>query len=506
MVQTFHFASATAPWHTEANLLVRHENGASWRIPLFWRGEKRWSARLFAPFAGRYSAEVNVASFEPQSFEFAIDAPKPPSPRPLAIEGDHFTAGGRPRFFLADTWWMGLSRLKEDEFALLAQDRAKKGFNAIQLVAGLYPDMDAFDPRGRSEAGFAWSEGFGAINPAFFDLADRRIETLLSLGLTPVIFGMWGYHALAMGEENARRHWRHIVARWSAYPVVWVLAGEVSMPWYLSPNRERDHEELKRLWSRIGAYVRSIDPYQRLLSAHPIHLAHRELADASLLDFEMIQASHGGKRSIKSGVESVKIARKEWGEGPIVMDEINYEGILGRVDAKLVRHSFWTSFLCGAKGFGYGANGIWQVNRKGAPYGKSPGGNHWGDTPWDEAMEFAGGEQVARAVRWISGLAWHDFAPMCDTLSIQGHEGRIDAPFCAGITDRLRLIYCANGSFLRRLRVGHLAPFARYSLTHFDPATGKLESLGTLRANRHGVVALPRLRFKDDWALLLKKV
>ena len=36
----------------------------------------------------------------------------------------------------------------------LAAARAKKGFSVVQIIAGPYPDMDAWDPRGRNEAGF----------------------------------------------------------------------------------------------------------------------------------------------------------------------------------------------------------------------------------------------------------------------------------------------------------------------------------------------------------------
>ncbi len=60
--------------------------------------------------------------------------------------------------WLADTWWMGLcDRLAwPEDFQRLTADRREKGFNVIQIVAGLYPDMPAFDQRGRNEAGFPW--------------------------------------------------------------------------------------------------------------------------------------------------------------------------------------------------------------------------------------------------------------------------------------------------------------------------------------------------------------
>ena len=35
-----------------------------------------------------------------------------------------------------------------------------------------------------------------------------------------------------MGAERIRRHWRELVARWAAYPVVFCVAGEVNLAGY----------------------------------------------------------------------------------------------------------------------------------------------------------------------------------------------------------------------------------------------------------------------------------
>jgi len=43
-----------------------------------------------------------------------------------------------------------------------------------------------------------------------------------------------------MGIEKMKKHWRYLIARYGAYPVVWCLAGEGIMPYYLSTNREKD--------------------------------------------------------------------------------------------------------------------------------------------------------------------------------------------------------------------------------------------------------------------------
>ena len=88
-----------------------------------------------------------------------------------------------------------------EECYQLAADRKAKGFSVIQIVAGLYPDMPAFDPRGASEAGFPWEQDYVRIRPEHFDRADARILHLVDQGFVPCIVGVWGYHLPWMGTE-----------------------------------------------------------------------------------------------------------------------------------------------------------------------------------------------------------------------------------------------------------------------------------------------------------------
>ena len=111
---------------------------------------------------------------------------------PLRVAADHRHfehADGTPFFWLADTWWMGLtSRLHwPQEFQELAADRKAKGFDVIQIVAGIYPDMPAFDPRGANEAGFPWEKDYKTIRPEYFDKADQRLIYLADQGFSPCI-------------------------------------------------------------------------------------------------------------------------------------------------------------------------------------------------------------------------------------------------------------------------------------------------------------------------------
>ena len=126
---------------------------------------------------------------------------------PLRVAADHRHfehADDTPFFWLGDTWWMGLCQRLHwpDEFQQLAADRKAKGFNVIQIVAGLYPDMPAFDPRGANEAGFPWENDYARIRPEYFDAADQRLRYLVEQGFTPCIVGAWGYFMPWMGVDE----------------------------------------------------------------------------------------------------------------------------------------------------------------------------------------------------------------------------------------------------------------------------------------------------------------
>ncbi|MBN2451246.1 MAG: DUF4038 domain-containing protein, partial [Lentisphaeria bacterium] len=287
----------------EVDVVFRHAAGGEWRVPAYWAGEREWRIRFAPPAAGLYRWESccsDAANGDLHGVTGALRAEPHTGanrllargPIRVARGGTHFEyADGTPFFWLGDTWWMGLcSRLAwPGDFQELVADRVAKGFNVIQIVAGLYPDMPAFDPRGRNEAGYPWEADFARIRPAYFDAADLRLRWLVRSGLVPCIVGCWGYYLPWLGIERMKRHWRTLVARYGAYPVVWCLAGEGSMPYYLSQTREADKAALEQGWAEIGRYLRSIDPWRRPVSIHPSTSARDTVADEGVLDFDMLQ-------------------------------------------------------------------------------------------------------------------------------------------------------------------------------------------------------------------------
>jgi hypothetical protein len=406
--------------------VVTAPDGRTVRVPGFWAGGQTWRGRYSSATIGIHrfrtecsdvgnvglhgaTGQVEITPYMGDNLLLRHGA--------LRVAGDHrhfAYADGTPFLWLGDTWWMGLcARLGwPNDFQTLAADRKQKGFNVIQIVAGLYPDMPAFDARGANEAGFPWEKDYSHIRPEYFDAADRRIRYLVEQGFVPCVVGAWGYHLPWLGTEKMKQHWRYLVARWGAFPVVWCAAGEGTMPFYLSKNRDADSAMQKTGWTDVIRSIRAIDPFHRLVTIHPPLRARDTVADANVLDFDMHQSGHGSPAA-QHGALALGAYRSA-PVMPVVSGEARYEAlVIGRIlDASDARQAFWAHLInSGCAGHTYGANGIWQVNRRGQPYGASPGGNNWGTTPWDDAMRLPGSSQLAAAKRLLETLPWSRLEP-----------------------------------------------------------------------------------------------
>lgn len=508
------------------DVLFTTPSGAQLRVPAFWAGGKTWKVRYSSGETGKHTY-VTVCSDSSDAGLHAVEGSLDVTPYtgdnplyrhgPLTVSRNHRYlqhADGKPFFWLGDTWWMGLCKriTWPDEFRILTEDRVRKGFTVVQIVAGLYPDMGAFDERGANEAGFPWEEGWKAIRPEYFDRADERIAFLIDKGITPCIVGAWGYYLPWLGPDKMKRYWRYLIARWGAYPVVWCIAGEANLPWYLVPGFPYDDRKAVTGWTEIAAYVRGTDPFHRLISIHPTGLgrlsARGSIDDQSLLDFDMLQTGHGDRDSLGPTVDTVRWSYGAEPTMPVLNSEVNYEGIVGRCHADVQRLMFWTCILNGACGHTYGANGIWQMNQKDKPYGNSPWGGTYGPTPWQEAMALPGSRQLGESKRLLERYPWYEFVPNPGWASYSGAEPRDawHAPHAAGIPERVRFIYAPQG---HPLLLRDLAA-RRWHARAYDLGTAAEKDLGELAVTADGTATVSRpfpadpSRPEQDWLLVLE--
>jgi Protein of unknown function (DUF4038)/Domain of unknown function (DUF5060) len=403
--------------------------GSELRVPAFWDGGNVWKARYASPLAGKHTFRTECSETGDKGLhgiKGAVEITPYTGQNPLFQHGPlkvasdqrHFDYNdGTPFFWLGDTWWMGLSHRLHwpEDVQTLAADRKQKGFNVIQIVAGLYPDMPPFDPRGANEAGFPWETNYARIRPQYFDAADQRLMYLVEQGFTPCIVGAWGYFLPSMGVEKMKAHWRYLIARYGALPVVWCAAGEANLPWYLAKGFPYDDRQQVHDWTEVMRFIRATDPYHRLLTVHPTGIdrlsARHATDDPALLDFDMLQTPHGQREAVPITINTVRESYADKPVMPVIDGEASYEMLNDSLPTEWTRRMFWISLMNGAAGHTYGANGIWQVNRPGDPHGASPHGGNYGKIPWNEAMNLPGSRQVALGKRLLEQYPWQDFLP-----------------------------------------------------------------------------------------------
>lgn len=511
-------------------------SGKELRIPAFWAGGNVWKVRYASPEIGTHHFQTECSDTNDvglHGVKGAVDVKPYTGDNRLYKHGpirvsqnkryfEH--ADGTPFFWLGDTWWMGLCHRLHwpEEVKSLAADRKQKGFNVIQIVAGLYPDMHPFDPRGANEAGFPWQPEYAAIRPEYFDAADQRLLYLVDQGFTPCIVGAWGYYMQWMDVEKLNQHWRYLIARYGALPVVWCAAGEANLPWYLAEGFPYDDREQVKKWTEVLRYIRATDPYRRPLTIHPTGIgrlsARHATDDPSLIDFDLLQTPHAQREAVEPTVRTVQESYNDEPRMPVINGEAAYEMLGDSLPTKWTRQMFWLCMTNGAAGHTYGANGIWQCNRPGEPHGPSPhhppGSTGYGNIPWNESMNLPGSAQVGYGKKLLEKYAWHEFQPHPEWAQyLEDPQGY--GPYATGIPGQVRIVYVPEP---RSIRIKVVEPDVDYQAIAFDPQTGETQILGPVVPDANSSIAVRRdqpyrvgnenvmIKAPDDWVLILEAV
>jgi hypothetical protein len=472
--------------------LITTPDGQQVKVPAFWAGGDQWRFRYSSGMEGTHTYRTECSdTINPRLHgvegKIQVVAYRGDNPLyrhgPLRVAKDHRHfehADGTPFFWLGDTWWKGLcDRISWEGFQKLTDDRKAKGFTLVQIVAGPYPDEPPFDPRWANEGGMPYEKGYVRINPAYFDFADRRLQYLIDAGITPAIVGGWGWHLPSVGVEKMERHWRYLIARYGAYPVVWIIGGEAG----------------GKQWTEVARYVQKTDPYHHLRTVHPSDSARRAMTDESVIDFDMLQTGHGDWGAAANTVSKLTSSYSKTPTMPVLVGEVDYEGLMMANREDIQRFMFWSCLLNGAAGHTYGAGGIWQMNSENVR------GSEYEFTPWFKAMHYPGSGELGLAKKLLEKYPWWRFEPHPEwvephsTTLFEPHAewyndnerwkaqgDRYDLPYAAGIPGEVRFIYIPGQHFFNWTAptLTHLETNVNYHAFYFDPAWGKRYDLGML--------------------------
>jgi Protein of unknown function (DUF4038)/Domain of unknown function (DUF5060) len=535
--------------------VVFARDGASWRVPTFWAGGNRWTVRFAPPEPGEYtfhleSTDKENSDLNGQDGKVTITAYTGKNAllqhgmiRVSANKRYFEQADGTPFYWLGDTWWNGLStRLSWDGFQKMAADRQSKGFTVVQIVSGMGPlneEVAPVDAGYQNEGGPAWDLEVKRINPKYYDYADRRIQQLIDQGMAPAIVGAWTQAMDFMGEEKLKKHWRYVIARYGAYPVFWVVGGELFDPPEAIARKHPERftpERMKNLgkWTNVARYVHATDPYHHPVTVHDGGGPTGEplLQDESLIDFDMFQPGHSSWQSIAFEVEDLNLSRsRTYTTKPEVVGEIGYEGLGESQLEDFQRDAFWTGELNGAAGFTYGSGPAFEQNSIDKPLHRI----QYSLLTWEEGMNQPGSYQDGIGSKLVRQYDWWRFEPHPEWVTPRGttllepvnditkvdwglgdlfetwgsdefaqppnyqkypagawraHGGNSFLPYAAGIPGEVRIIYapCFGLGCATPPTVLNLEPSVRYHAYYWLPTIGVKFDLGAVERPAPGEI------------------
>jgi hypothetical protein len=206
-----------------------------------------------------------------------------------------------------------------------------------------------------------------------------------------------------------------LIARYGAYPVLWIGGGEVyDPPPAFAPAHPNPVEAMKWKpgWTEVVRYIKATDPYQHPLTVHE-WISGVTLQDESLKDFRLHQAGHVGWPSIAADVAEMNAHyTRAPVTQPIVEGEIGYENIGDVHHEDFQRLAFWLSMLNGAAGHTYGSGPTFEFNNPNFPlHGWGPSGQYSFMT-WEEGMNLPGSYQVGLGAKLLRQYPWWQFRPI----------------------------------------------------------------------------------------------
>lgn len=337
----------------------------------------------------------------------------------VSSDGTHLAhADGTPFFFLADTAWNGALLSTEAEWEEYLEDRAAKGFTAIQFITHAPWTAALTDGEG-------WvSIENGRINERAFDRIEKRMERINARGMLAVPVLAWAANfgksarlnvGHTMDPDTLVKFVGYQVERLGRHQVMWVLAGDGKYNWLRA-----------RKWKRVGRLVFGARKDRAPVTLHPQGFTWpwNGLGDEAWVDVFGYQSGHTEDAKLMrwhhSGPPAMSWRKRA---KPVINLEPVYEGIApgGKAfDRYAVRRAVYWSLLCApTAGVAYGAHGAWSWTREAGEVL-----NHVGmgeARPWREAIGFAGSADMMRVAEILGGVEWWRLRPAQGLIRAQPH-------------------------------------------------------------------------------------
>ena len=487
-------------------------------LPLFWDGGARWKLRFAPDKIGLWKWTVKSADrgLEGRAGSFeCVASNRRGSIQPMADAPRHLQyQNGERMWLMADTAWAYVYDNAEEKLDRAAahryiDNRAAQGFNAIHLSL-------------LSEAG--WHNRGGAPwddiaaerpNPAYFQEADLRIAYANSRGIVIGLALAWGMKArrepYSWGRlpnvEARKRYAQYVAARYGAYDVYFLVAGE----WHGEVNtRPAPEPEIRNEFVMIGDALRAADPYRRMTGIHPMiqHGSTREFNGvAQWMDFADYQQNyrdlHG--RALMSRTVAKPVVNSEYA---YFLRDQNGDGQVDKPYSYTVddiRHATWDIVMAGA----YVVTGFGSTYLGGFRHPTTFLPDDPKNAPW--------AEQMGRVKQFFSGLEYWKLEPHDDWVSSNAartgdratrveladqHRTLTQAPattyWCLAEPGRTYAVYVRGTTQPVTVSV---TTGGSWKASRFDPRTGQSENISVTASGDQVKLTAPD---EQDWLFVVR--
>lgn len=426
---------------------------------------------------------------------------------PVRISPDGYSlahADGTPFFWMGDTAWNGPLLSSRADWELYLKERTRQNFTAVQWVTTQWRASPSGDAS--RQVAFTGQEQI-RINPAFFQRLDEKIEAMNRSGLLSVPVLLWAIGGgaqpavnpgFSLPEDQAILLARYMVARWGAYNVAWILAGDGD---YRGENAEK--------WKRIGKAVFAEEPHAPVIM-HPggMQWILDGFNSEKWLSISGYQSGHGDDDNTLAWLTQGPPS-KDWKKAPrrpFINLEPPYENHLAYQSktpispATVRRAVYWSLLNAPTAGVTYGGHGVW-----GWDDGTKPPTDHAGTgvpLPWKEALRMPGAEEMAVVSKTFAGLNFPKLRPAPELLANQ-----------PGATAAKKFISASRSEsgedFVfytpEETQVNVLAKLLpqKFTPAWVDPRTGARIEKAPVRKDAVFEFTAPS---EGDWLLLIKKV
>ncbi len=475
------------------------------QVPGFWDADRTWRLRFMPDQAGLWKCTTHSQPAIPGldnrtgSFQCVVQ----PSDNRFLRHGPLRVVPGQPYlthadrtpfFWLGDTVWTGPALSSEADWETYLQDRRQKQFTVVQYNATAPWRVIQTDAEGHPA--FTGRNPI-QIDPLFFRRLDARLEAANRHGLAGAHVLIWSNSTKDPGrfldESDLLRLARYQLARYAAFHLVWILAGD-----------DR-YTQSAAMWQRIGRQLFGAGAHAPV-TTHPtgMNWPWKDWSGEPWLDFLGYQSGHGDGPKTWQWLHSGPVAQswQNFGGRPIINLEPPYEDHLAYQSRQphnacnVRRAAWWSVLITPPAGLTYGAHGLWswqsasgQVPADHARSGEAKS--------WRQAMDLPGSQQMRHLAALLTSLDWWRLRPAQGLLRDQPSQQDPErfVAVAASATCDLVVAYLPAGGSIR------LEPrkIASLQARWYNPRSGEWGGKAPVPSS-----ALLEAPDQEDWVLVLQ--